>query len=61
MIRFYSPLKGLGGSVSAEHGIGTEKLAWLASSRSAEEIAMMKLVKGSLDPYKLLNRGRVLS
>ena len=57
----YGPLKGLGGSVSAEHGIGTEKLAWLSSSRSAAEIAAMKAVKNSLDPYNLLNPGRVLS
>lgn len=57
----YGPLQGLGGSVSAEHGIGTEKLAWLASSRSEEEIATMRLLKRSLDPHSLLNPGRVLA
>ena len=56
----YAPLQGLEGSVSAEHGIGTEKLAWLPSSRSDEEIAMMRLLKNSLDPENLLNPGRVL-
>jgi FAD/FMN-containing dehydrogenase len=57
----YAPLHSLEGSVSAEHGIGTEKLNWLHSSRSAEEIAMMRLLKNSLDPHNLLNPGRVLA
>jgi FAD/FMN-containing dehydrogenase len=57
----YAPLQGLEGSVSAEHGIGTEKLRWLPSSRTPEEIAMMRLIKNSLDPDNLLNPGRVLS
>jgi FAD/FMN-containing dehydrogenase len=56
----YSPLQGLEGSVSAEHGIGTEKLHWLRSSRSAQEIAVMGLLKQSMDPMGLLNPGRVL-
>ena len=30
----YEPLTDIGGSVSAEHGIGTEKLGWLPHSRS---------------------------
>lgn len=56
----YEPLQGLGGSVSAEHGIGTEKLDWLGSSRSETEIATMRLLKRSLDPHNLLNPNRVL-
>jgi FAD/FMN-containing dehydrogenase len=57
----YAPLQGLAGSVSAEHGIGTEKLNWLASSRSEADLAMMRLLKTSLDPHNLLNPGRVLA
>lgn len=57
----YAPLQGLAGSVSAEHGIGTEKLNWLASSRSEADLAMMRLLKKSLDPTNLLNPGRVLA
>ena len=56
----YAPLAGLSGSVSAEHGIGTEKMRWLPHSRSADEIALMQLLKTSLDPNNLLNPGRVL-
>ncbi len=57
----YDPLKGIGGSVSAEHGIGTEKLRWLPHSRTPEEIRVMHLMKRSLDPQNILNPGRVLS
>ena len=57
----YEPLASIGGSVSAEHGIGTEKLAWLPHSRSAAEIAMMRKLKQALDPNSLLNPGRVLA
>jgi FAD/FMN-containing dehydrogenase len=57
----YAPLQDLDGSVSAEHGIGTEKLRWLPSSRSANEIAIMRTLKTTLDPLNILNPGRVLS
>lgn len=56
----YSALKPLGGSVSAEHGIGLEKRDWLALSRSPEEIALMKRLKAALDPTNILNPGKVL-
>ena len=57
----YEPLKAIGGSVSAEHGIGTEKLRWLPHSRSAAEIEMMRVLKRTLDPNNLLNPGRVIA
>lgn len=57
----YSPLQALGGSVSAEHGIGIDKRDWLAISRSADEIALMKTLKAALDPKGLLNPGKVLA
>jgi FAD/FMN-containing dehydrogenase len=56
----YEPLKTYHGSVSAEHGIGVEKKAWLGQSRSAAEISLMKLLKTSLDPKKILNAGIVI-
>jgi FAD/FMN-containing dehydrogenase len=55
----YSPLQALGGSVSAEHGIGLEKRGWLTISRSPEEIALMKTLKAALDPKGILNPGKV--
>jgi FAD/FMN-containing dehydrogenase len=39
-----------GGSISAEHGVGVAKRAWLGLTRSAEEIAAMTAIKRALDP-----------
>ena len=56
----YGPLKAIGGSISAEHGIGLEKRNYLANSRSEAEIALMRQLKAALDPLGLLNPGKVL-
>lgn len=56
----YSPLAALGGSVSAEHGIGLDKRDWLAITRSEAEIALMRTLKAALDPQGILNPGKVL-
>jgi FAD/FMN-containing dehydrogenase len=45
----------LGGSISAEHGIGTAKKRWLHLNRSPEEIAVMRAIKHALDPRGILN------
>jgi FAD/FMN-containing dehydrogenase len=44
-----------GGSISAEHGIGTAKRQWLHLNRSAAEIAAMRSIKRALDPAGILN------
>ncbi len=50
-----SLVAGLGGSISAEHGIGTAKRAWLSLSRGSAEIDAFRAVKGALDPDGILN------
>jgi FAD/FMN-containing dehydrogenase len=49
------------GSISAEHGIGTLKRAFLDRSRSAAELATMRLLKSALDPTNILNPGKILA
>jgi len=56
----YSPLAAIGGSVSAEHGIGLHKRPYLALSRNAGEIALMRTLKRALDPTGVLNPGKIL-
>jgi FAD/FMN-containing dehydrogenase len=57
----YGCLDGLSGSISAEHGIGIEKKAWLRNSRSDDEIQLMSSLKKLLDPKNLLNPGKVIN
>ena len=55
----YTPLKSIGGSISAEHGIGLEKKEWLSLCRSEEEMEVMLNIKNALDPKHLLNTGKI--
>lgn len=56
----YAPLTSLGGSVSAEHGIGLHKKSFLSICKTPEEINLMKQIKRTLDPKNLLNPGKVI-
>ncbi len=46
-----------GGCISAEHGIGRLKAAWLDLDRSRDEIAAMRAVKAALDPDGVMSPG----
>ncbi len=48
---------GLGGSISAEHGVGIARRRWLGLTRGAADIAAMRAIKRALDPAGLLNPG----
>jgi FAD/FMN-containing dehydrogenase len=47
----------LGGSVSAEHGIGVAKVGWLVRDRGEETVAAMRAIKAAWDPAGILNPG----
>lgn len=49
-----------GGSISAEHGIGTAKQPWLHMVRSTSEIDAMRSIKAALDPDGIMNPGVLL-
>ena len=57
MIEFARKAVELGGTVSAEHGLGKRKAHLLALQYSPAEIEAMKAVKRRLDPQWLLGRG----
>ncbi len=56
----FQMIKDLGGSVSAEHGVGLVKKDFLSYTRSPDEIAYMKQVKSIFDPKGILNPGKLL-
>jgi D-lactate dehydrogenase (cytochrome) len=51
---------GLGGSFSAEHGIGVLKTGELAKWRGGVELELMRAVKAALDPQGIMNPGKLL-
>ncbi len=50
----------LGGTVTAEHGIGAARREWLPIQRGTGAVAAMRAIKDALDPLGILNPGRVL-
>jgi FAD/FMN-containing dehydrogenase len=48
------------GSISAEHGVGLLKKDYLGYSRAPEELAVLRALKGTLDPKNTLNPGKIL-
>ena len=57
----YDILQRFGGSFSAEHGIGLAKVAQLARYKSPVELELMRALKRTLDPYNIMNPGKVLA
>lgn len=56
----YDAVQRFGGSISAEHGIGSLKAHKLEKHKSPVALSMMRAIKGALDPNNTLNPGRVL-
>ncbi|MCH1490928.1 MAG: FAD-binding oxidoreductase [Luminiphilus sp.] len=57
--QLFTLLEDLGGSISAEHGVGLLKKDFLRFSRSEQEIALMRGIKRQFDPDGILNPGKV--
>jgi len=53
--------RGMGGSFSAEHGVGQLKTGLLAAWRGGVEMDMFAAIKGALDPRGVLNPGKILA
>lgn len=50
----------MGGSISAEHGVGKLKRDEIAATKSPVEMGMMRTLKNALDPKGILNPGKVV-
>ncbi|MFN4243989.1 MAG: FAD-binding oxidoreductase [Tepidisphaerales bacterium] len=55
----YALVAAMGGSISAEHGIGVLKKHALHFARSAAEVAAMRQIKRAFDPDGILNPGKI--
>ena len=56
----YAAVGAHGGSIAAEHGVGTLRRRYVHHSRNREELAVMRRLKTALDPNGILNASRVL-
>jgi FAD/FMN-containing dehydrogenase len=59
-LAMFDLVESLGGSISAEHGIGRLKAAEFARRADPVELAVMHTLKKALDPKGILNPGKVL-
>jgi glycolate oxidase len=50
----------LGGTVTAEHGIGSSRRDFLEAQRGPEAVRVMRAIKDALDPLGIMNPGKVL-
>ena len=49
----------LGGTISAEHGVGKEKISYLENTVDKDAVAYMKKIKKIFDPNNILNPGKI--
>ncbi len=49
----------LGGTITGEHGVGLAKKAWLRQQTGDGSLELMRLIKRTLDPDRLLNPGKI--
>jgi len=56
----YDTVAALGGSISAEHGLGQLKREEIRRYKGALELELMRTLKAALDPQGLMNPGKVL-
>jgi FAD/FMN-containing dehydrogenase len=56
----YKAVDRFGGSISAEHGVGSLKADKLEQHKSPVALNLMRSIKQALDPHNLMNPGRVI-
>ena len=56
---FYRRIARLGGTISAEHGIGSKRAAYLSFVMDEALIALQKRLKAAFDPLGVLNPGKI--
>jgi glycolate oxidase len=49
----------IGGTITGEHGVGLAKKPWLRQQMGDASLDLMRAIKQTLDPHKLLNPGKI--
>jgi glycolate oxidase len=55
----YETTISLGGTITAEHGIGLSKIPYLSIALDSKQIEIMKKIKAVFDPKNILNPGKI--
>ena len=55
----YAAVHSVGGSIAAEHGVGTTRVPFLGMTRSDTELQLLRRLKDALDPQRVLNPGKL--
>ncbi len=56
----YNVVHEMGGSISAEHGLGQLKINSICAYKDPVELELMRTIKAALDPLGLMNPGKVV-
>ncbi len=56
----FSAALDLGGTLTGEHGVGVIKRRWLERELGEESMSVHRAIKHALDPYAIMNPGKVL-
>jgi glycolate oxidase len=51
----------MGGSITGEHGVGIEKLAYLSDMYAPSDMEFMQQIRAVVDPHEIANRGKMLA
>ena len=57
----YDSVVKYGGSISAEHGVGSLKVDTLKDYKDPTALSLMRSIKKALDPNNIMNPGRVIN
>ena len=55
----YELATSLGGTISAEHGVGSEKISYIKNTMDEKALEYMKKIKKLFDPNTILNTGKI--
>ncbi|MGZ8764051.1 MAG: FAD-linked oxidase C-terminal domain-containing protein, partial [Acidimicrobiia bacterium] len=57
--RLFEAGMALGGTISGEHGLGTEKQRYFLELEDPVKVDLMRRIKTAFDPHGILNPGKI--